>query len=84
MEFFEEITHHFGVPNRIITDNGTNFMGYEFKDWCSEHGIKLSLTSIAHPKANGQVERANGAILKAAKARIFEIFNTQGGPMECT
>ena len=29
-EFTEEITHRFGVPNRIITDLGSSFTGFEF------------------------------------------------------
>ena len=29
-EFIQEITHRFGVPNRIITDPGTSFTGSEF------------------------------------------------------
>ena len=29
-EFIEEITHRFGVPNRIITDLGSSFTGSEF------------------------------------------------------
>ena len=29
-EFIQEITHRFGVPNRIITDLGTSFTGSEF------------------------------------------------------
>ena len=29
-EFIEEISHHFGVPDRIITDLGTSFTGFEF------------------------------------------------------
>ena len=29
-EFIEEISHRFGVPNRIITDLGTLFTGCEF------------------------------------------------------
>src|SRR6266542_3847943 len=39
-EFFQDIVLRFGVPNRIITDNGTQFTGSEFKDWCEEIGIK--------------------------------------------
>jgi hypothetical protein len=27
VEFIEEITHQFGVPNRIITDLGSSFTG---------------------------------------------------------
>ena len=33
-EFFQDIVVRFGVPNRIITDNGTQFMGMEFQDGC--------------------------------------------------
>ena len=29
-EFIEEISHRFGVPNRIITDPRTSFTGSEF------------------------------------------------------
>ena len=28
--FFTDIIHRFGVPNSIITDNGTQFMGKKF------------------------------------------------------
>lgn len=30
IEFIVEITHRFGIPNRIITDLGTNFTDWEF------------------------------------------------------
>jgi cobalamin biosynthesis protein CbiG len=29
-KFMEDITHHFSVPNRIITDLGTTFAGSDF------------------------------------------------------
>ena len=48
-EFFQGIVVRFGVPNRIITDNGTQFTGSEFKDWCEELGIKICYASVAHP-----------------------------------
>ena len=32
-KFIEDITHHFGVPNRIITDLGSAFTGSEFWDF---------------------------------------------------
>ena len=28
--FFLDIVHHFGVPNSIIMDNGTQFIGKKF------------------------------------------------------
>src|SRR5207253_4838025 len=53
-EFFQDIVVRFGVPNRIITDNGTQFTGSEFKYWCEELGINICYASMAHPQSNGQ------------------------------
>src|SRR6266498_5885008 len=71
-EFFQDIMIRFVVPNRIITDNGTQFTGSEFKDWCEEIGIKICYASVAHPQSNGQVERANGMVLQSVKSRVFD------------
>ena len=62
-EFIQEITHRVGVPNRIITDLGTSFTGSEFWDFYQESCIDVYYASVAHPRCNGQVERANGLIL---------------------
>ena len=40
-EFFQDIVVRFGDPNRIITYNGTQFTGSEFKDWCEELSIRI-------------------------------------------
>ena len=56
-EFIEEISHRFGVPNRIITDLGTSFTGSKFWDYCQESYIDIYYASMAHPRCNGQVER---------------------------
>ena len=62
-EFILEISHWFGVPNRILTDLGTLFTGSEFWDYCQENCINVYYASVVHPRCNGQVERANGLIL---------------------
>ena len=62
-KFIEEISHRFGVPNRIITDLGTLFTGSEFWDYCQESCIDIYYAFVAHPRCNSQVERANGLIL---------------------
>ena len=77
-EFIEEISHRFGVPNRIITDLGTSFTGSEFWDYCQESCIDIYYASVAHPRCNGQVERANGLILQGLKARIFDPIEKYG------
>jgi transposase InsO family protein len=35
--FFTNTIHRFGIPNSIITDNGTQFTGKKFLDFCEGH-----------------------------------------------
>jgi hypothetical protein len=73
VEMLNNIIHRFGLPNSIITDLGSTFTGSVFWDFCDEHGIKVKYVSVAHPRANGQVERANGMILDGLKKRLFRV-----------
>jgi transposase InsO family protein len=76
--FFTNIIHRFGVPNSIITDNGTQFTGRKFLDFCEDHHIRVDWAAVAHPTTNGQVERANGMILQGLKPRIYNDLNKFG------
>jgi ribonuclease HI/transposase InsO family protein len=73
--FFTNIIHRFGVPNSIITDNGMQFTGKKFLDFCEGHHIRVDWAAVAHPMTNGQVERANGMILLGLKPRIYNDLN---------
>jgi transposase InsO family protein len=48
--------YRFGMPNNIITDNGTRFTVREFKDFCANSGIKINYASVSHTQSNSQVE----------------------------
>jgi hypothetical protein len=39
--------------------------------FCESMGIKLKFASVAHPKTNGQVEKANGLICSGIKKRLL-------------
>jgi len=69
--FFTDIIYRFGIPNVIITDNGTQFTGKKFLDFCVQHHICVNWSAVAHPQTNGQVERANSIILQGLKPRIY-------------
>jgi transposase InsO family protein len=71
INFIKSIVFRFGVPHSIITDNGTNFTSKEFKSYCENMGIKLKFASVARPKTNGQVEKANGLICNGIKKRLL-------------
>jgi transposase InsO family protein len=72
---FTNIIHRFGIPNSIITDNGTQFIGKKFLDFYEDHHIRVDWATVAHPMTNGQVERANGMILQGLKPRIYNDLN---------
>jgi hypothetical protein len=71
INFIKSIVFRFGVPQSIIIDNGTNFTSKEFKNYCESMGIKLKFASVAHPKANEQVEKANSLICNGIKKRLL-------------
>jgi hypothetical protein len=71
INFIKSIIFCFGVPHSIITDNGTNFMSKEFKNYCESMDIKLKFASVAHPKTNGQVKKANGLICNGIKKKLL-------------
>jgi transposase InsO family protein len=72
VEFIQEIMFRFGIPNNIITDLGSNFTSSEFFDICEQRSIQIKYASVAHPRANGQVERANRMILDALRKKVFD------------
>lgn len=59
VNFMNLIIFQFGIPNNIITDNGTNFTSEEFRDFCRSQGICVDFASVSHPQSNGHVERCN-------------------------
>jgi transposase InsO family protein len=62
VKFFEFIVYRYDVPNIIITDNGTNFTSGEFQEFTKQFSIKIKYASVAYPKSNGQVKKANGLV----------------------
>ena len=48
----------FGLPDTVVTDNGTCFVSSEFEKFLSENGIHHRKTAPYHPASNGLAERA--------------------------
>jgi transposase InsO family protein len=71
VKFIRGLVCHFGVPNRIITNNGSRFTSGLFWEYCASAGIKIYFASVAYPRSNGQAERANAKVLKGLKTRSF-------------
>jgi hypothetical protein len=79
LDFLDELVHRYGLPHRNITDLGSNFNNHQFCDYCENSEIDVRYVSVAHPRANGQVERSNGMVLDALKKRLHDAANTKGG-----
>jgi hypothetical protein len=79
LDFLGEVVHRYGLPHHIITDLGSKFNNHQFWECCENSGIDVWYVSIAQPRANGQVERANRMVLNALKKRLHDAANTKGG-----
>ncbi|KAM2999463.1 hypothetical protein FF2_040990 [Malus domestica] len=56
-DFVEEhIVTRFGVPETIITDNGTVFTAERFKEYTMSLKIQLEQSTPYYPQVNGQAE----------------------------
>ncbi|KAH9585992.1 hypothetical protein MS3_00007063 [Schistosoma haematobium] len=47
----------FGVPETLVTDNGSQFAAESFKHFCRTNGINHLRSPPYHPQSNGQAER---------------------------
>jgi hypothetical protein len=79
LDFLDELVHRYGLPHRMIIDLGSNFNNHQFWEYYENSGIDVRYVSVAHPRANGQVERANGMVLDALKKRLHDAANSKGG-----
>ncbi|XP_058757655.1 uncharacterized protein LOC131630928 [Vicia villosa] len=68
------IKHHiicrYGVPERIITDNGSNLNNKMMKELCENFKITHHNSSPYRPKMNGAVEAANKNIKKIVQKMV--------------
>ena len=59
---FMEHINTFGTPSVLITDNGSEFAGAEFKTLCKRAGINQGFTLPYHPRGNSVLERAHRTV----------------------
>jgi hypothetical protein len=78
VKFIKSIVYRFGVPNRIITDSGSQFTSRVFQEYYEDLGVQTCYASVAHPERNGQVEIANVEILRGLKTRTYDRLKNHG------
>ena len=69
---WEHIITQFGIPKRLISDNGTMFINKDMKNLTEAYHIKHGRSTPYYPQGNGQVEATNRVILKILKKMKHE------------
>ncbi|XP_055590190.1 uncharacterized protein K02A2.6-like [Uranotaenia lowii] len=57
IEILRNIFSRFGMPEVLVSDNGTQFTSELFEKFCDTNGILHLKTAPYHPQSNGQAER---------------------------
>jgi hypothetical protein len=76
--FLKSIVYRLGVPSRIITYNGTQFTSRIFQKYREDIDTQLCFVSMANPRSNSQVDRANAEILRGLKTRTYDCLKKHG------
>ena len=63
-----EWIYNFGIPERIHSDQGRNFVSSLIKELCMLLCINQSKTTSYHPAGNGQTERMNRTLLSLLRS----------------
>ena len=63
IKFWKGLVCRSGVPTRVMTNNGTQCTRRAFMQYIQALGSKVSFTSIARPRSNGQDKRENHEVL---------------------
>ena len=49
---------HLGIPDEVVTDNGTQFSSDKFRVFAETYGFGHTTSSLYFPQSNGELERA--------------------------
>lgn len=70
--FVEEIVCRHGTPEKLLSDNGTNFTSELLTEACKLLRIDKIETTAYHPQSNGVVERSHQTLMNHLKCFVEE------------
>ncbi|XP_048599893.1 uncharacterized protein LOC125580006 [Brassica napus] len=59
-----------GLPYEIVTNNGSQFISHNFKEFGDRWRIRLNMSTPRNPQSNGQAESTNKTIIDGLKKRL--------------
>jgi putative transposase len=59
---FERLKQERGLPDMLRVDNGPEFLGQVFVDWCQANGILIAYIEPGKPNRNAFIERFNRSL----------------------
>ncbi|KAF2899035.1 hypothetical protein ILUMI_07140, partial [Ignelater luminosus] len=63
-----KIFSSFGLPQVLVSDNGKQFLSYEFKNFLESNGIVHKVSAPYHPATNGLAEKTVQSFKNALRA----------------
>ena len=63
----KKLFSHFGMPKKIVRDNGTLFTESRFRNFCGSLSVEHVTTSSYYPRLHGQAERFVDTFKRALK-----------------
>ena len=70
--FIDHVVLRWGVPYRLLTDQGTTYTSDTFRALCKMLGVEKIFTTAQHPQANGKTERYNRT-MKSILAKMVDV-----------
>jgi hypothetical protein len=71
IEFVQgHIIHRFGIPQTMMTDQGSSFMSHQFREFVRSFNIKLMNSSPYYAQANRQAKSNNRTLIRLVKKKI--------------
>lgn len=70
--FVRNIVLKFGIPEVVLTDQGSNFLSQLFQNTCKLLRIKRIHTTAFHPESNGGIERGHRVLIEYLRHYVTE------------
>ncbi|XP_054749712.1 uncharacterized protein K02A2.6-like [Lytechinus pictus] len=68
IDVLRRVFSRYGLPQIMVTDNGSQFTSSEFKEFVDKNGIVHKRSAPYHPSTNGQAERFVQTLKQALRA----------------